>query len=206
MSNQIRWSSLVIVKSSKVVPSLSPTAFHTRSKHLSSLLTARHLHHSPERRHEDPECAAGTGQTEVRRALAGRFGPCLAVPPQETIPRIGNTLVPYRALVWQESKQVWWHTEVSSSFEQKEASVWDDIFVSTFFAKTLFLRIDGFDVAMFQFPRVPIWRVSKWPGIQQPATHAQRLSQLCYDTWVDRLLNLSWMSVQFEFATWHWKG
>jgi len=65
------------------------------SKHLSSLLTARHLHHSPERRHEDPECAAGTAQTE------------------ETIPRIGNTLVPYR--------------------------------------------------------------------IQQPAAHAQRLSQLCYE-------------------------
>lgn len=75
-----------------------------------------------------------------------------------------------------------------------------------FFAKTLFLRIDGFGVAMFQFPRVPIWRVSKWPGIQQPATHAQRLSQLCYDTWVDRLLNLSWRSVQFEFATWHFHG
>lgn len=79
-------------------------------------------------------------------------------------------------------------------------------FFNHFFAKTLFLRIDGFGVAMFQFPRVPIWRVSKWPGIQQPATHAQRLSQLCYDTWVHRLLNLSWMSVQFEFATWHWKG
>lgn len=58
--------------------------------------------------------------------------PCLAVPPQETIPRIGNTLVPYRALVWQESQQVWWHTEVSSSFEQKKASVWDDIFLTTF--------------------------------------------------------------------------
>ena len=40
-------------------------------------------------------------------ALAGRFGPCFAVFFwQETIPRIGNTLVPYRALVWQESKQV----------------------------------------------------------------------------------------------------
>ncbi|CAL1155108.1 unnamed protein product, partial [Cladocopium goreaui] len=49
------------------------------SKHLSSLLTARHLHHSPERRHENGEVAE-----EV-------FGSI-----QETIPRIGNTLVPYR--------------------------------------------------------------------------------------------------------------
>jgi len=49
------------------------------SKHLSSLLTARHLHHSPEPRHENGEVAE-----EV-------FGSI-----QETIPRIGNTLVPYR--------------------------------------------------------------------------------------------------------------
>lgn len=45
------------------------------SKHLSSLLTARHLHHSPERRFESGE--------EAFRSI-------------EAIPRIGNTLVPYR--------------------------------------------------------------------------------------------------------------